>query len=535
MNTVKYLGFDIDLEDKNIYNYICNCQYLKGVFQLETHSAANVIREIRPKNINDLSLVNSLNRPSSIKFAKEIALVRNGDKQPQYIHPSLEGFLKHTYGFLVYQESVLKIAQGLAGFTPQQSSVLLKAIGKKSDDKMASLKIAFTEGVIKNGFSCEQADKLFSYIKDFANYAFNFSHSISYSIMGYVSAWFKYYHPLEFFTSALNFCQYEQKPMQEIFEYTTELDFFNIKILHPSVQKMNNKFVIEGGAIRYPIGLIKGVGESIFEKLKTLSESQVRTLESCLESFMSIGLNSRSVEFIIISGALDCYGVDREYILFYYWFLSSLQKDVLDRFWVFKNGSKFSKRLIFKFLHYKEEVAAKTSRKQLEPFVEDKSLLGKKKYKSYFKTETTRLKTLEKTRENLRLIAHYRKNKTVSRFFWESHALGFSYNYEFNSSIRTFKSLDGLYKDAIVSTCGFIDELKFRTSAKGNPYGIISMRFDDKAEFMLFNDVAIGAKDTLKEGDFVLLKLQKMDEKLKVESVNVINKERKKYEFYIKS
>lgn len=529
MNSIKYLGLDIKLDDTPTWDYLCKAKNLKGLFQLETHSAQYVLGRIKPRNIEDLSVVNATNRPGAMSFIDEIADIRNGDKQPTYIHEALEAFLKETYGKLIYQEQVMHIAQKLANFKAKESNALLKALGKKEMDVMKAQKEAFQAGMAKNGFTPDVSEQIFQWFEAFANYSFNKSHSVSYSIMGYISAYVKLHYPLQFYSSLLNYAQYEQKPIEEISEIVSEFESFNIKILPPSIDKLDNKFKIEDGGIRYPIGLIKGMAELSFEKLKTISETQTKTLDSCLEALVNTGLNSRIIEFIIISGALDKFGVGREEILFYYWFLSELKEDVLQNFWVVKNGTPFSRELIFSFLEYRQVVEKKAKKKQL---TEEEKLNEKIRYKSHFKTEITRTKTLAKIQEYQILIDEYKKNIPLAKFFWETHVLGFAFNYKFNASVKTFSQLDSLTERESGVSCGLVQEFEHKTSAKGKKWGRLTIKFDKNQAFSMFDGVYERGKDLIKDGDLVRFTVVKTKKGMNVDSIKIINDIRNTYEFY---
>lgn len=533
MKTINYMGMDIPLDDEKTWQFLSRAKNLKGLFQLETSSASHVLGQIKPRNIEDLSICNALNRPGAMKFTQEVAEIRDGKNIATYLHPSLEPFLKNTYGKLIYQESVLQIAQKLANFQAKESNALLKALGKKKKDVMKAQKEAFVNGMKKNGFEPAIAEELFQYFEDFADYSFNKSHSISYSIMGFVSAYIKLHYPLQFYTALMNYAQYEQKPIDEISESASELAFFGISVLPPSVDKTDNKFMIEGGNIRYPIGLIKGLGESFYDKLKSIPKTQTTSVDGFLEAAMNSGLNSRSIESIIISGGLDKFNVPREDLLFYYWVLSELQEDILERFWVFKNGSPLSKKLIFNFVNFREALGPKTKTKQLDLFGEAK-INTQIKYKSYFKTETTRLKTLKKAQEYIKTTQKYKKDTVTAKFFWETYVLGYAYNYKLVPNAMSYKELNLLHEKQNGNSFGFVDEIKFKVSHKGNNYAVITLKFDIKQNFMLFSHVCDGARDVVREGDFVSFSATKLENKLKVDSINVINNVRDKYEFYHK-
>lgn len=521
MDTINYMGLDIPLGDTSVYNFLCNGANLKGIFQLETHSASKTLTEIAPKNIEDLSLCNALNRPGCFRFTQDMGAIRRGEKQVEYLHPALEPFLKNSYGFLIYQESVLQIAQQMANFTPVQSSVLLKALGKKLDDKMLSLQEAFIKGMESNGFSKVLADKIFSWFIDFANYSFNKSHSVAYSIQGYCSAYIKLNYPLEFFTSALNFSQFEQKPLEEIFDYNGELADFNIKLLPPSIHKISNRFIIEGTDIRYPLGLVKGLGEELYKKMETLNSNQLTSFNSCLEALINSGLNSRSIEAIIMCGSLDEYRISREDALLYFWFLSDLQPEILEKFWIFKNGHELSIELINNFLNYKTEEA-----------------LGKKgkiKIRSYFKTEATRLKTIGKFQEYIELVSYYKQNQNLCYYIWEMNTLGYSVHYDFSNKKKTFKELADFDIGNRADSFGFVEEVQNRRSDKGNEYGIYVIKFDKRERFIFFGDNYSFAKNLIKEGDSITFTCEKAEKGFKLLTARNVNPEIRKCEFYKKN
>ncbi len=519
METINYMGLEVPLDNKEVYSYLSSGKNLKGIFQMETHSAAKTLTEIQPVNIEDLSLVNSLNRPGCFKFTQDIGAIRRGTKEVKYLHPIFEPFLKDTYGFLIYQESVLQIAQKLAGFSPIQSSVLLKALGKKMDDKMMSLKSAFIDGMSsKSNISKEIADKIFNVFIDFANYSFNKSHSVAYSLQGYCSAYIKLNYPLEFFTAALNFSQFEGEPLQEVFDYVSELPDFGIKLLPPSILNITNKFVMEEGNIRYPIGLIKGLGDKMYPQLEMITESQIKSFDSCIEALMNSKLNSRSIESIIMSGSMDVYNIAREDALLFFWFLSDLQPEILERFWVFKNGSSLSIELINNFLNYKTE----------EPIGKK----GKIKIRSHFKTDATRQKTIVKFNEYNELIAHFKQNLKLCYYIWETNTLGYSLNYNFSNKKKTYQELADMDIKNRAESFGLVEEIKFYRSDKGNEYGVYNLKFDKRERFMFFGENFLLAKNLIREGDYITFPCEIEEKGYRLLGVRKVNEEIRKCEFY---
>lgn len=664
---MQYLDMEVDFSDDKTWEFLCRADYLKGVFQFETSSAAMVLKKILPTDIKDLALATALNRPGGLKVVDEIANVRNGSVEKKEVNPELDAILKENFGFLVFQEDLMLIAQKLASFDPKASVTLLKALGKKDREKMNSLQEAFTQGMLKNKYSKDLADTLFNQMKAFADYGFNKcifeeewvettngtvqlkhiragdsikawdkvlkkehfvkvlnvyrnvkkcyhlvlqnhqniiaskdhrflcedgemrtleflmenpdirlitdsafkyvkiakfapyrevptidlevdhpdhnfycngivvsnSHAVSYSQMSFVSAFLKVNYPLEFITSLLNYTQYEQNPSNEIFDCISETKHFKISVLPPSIDKINNRFEIEDGNIRYPIGLVKNVGEALYEKIKTLSPTQTMTIDSFFETILSIKLNSRCVESLIISGALDKFG-DRIDILLYYWFLSELQESVLEKFWLFKNGHPFSIELITKFLEH-NEVVNPPNADQLDLFNEKKNKLLKPRYKSYFKTEVTRLKNLELFKKNLETIEFYKSKRGLCYFFWENYALGYPLHLSaIEDNTCLFRNIPLLNGGDTATYYGFITEAKHRVSKKDNPYCHFFVKFDKTADFFIFSNEYEGARDILKDDAFVSFEVIKEKDRLKVKSVFDKNKLCAQFEFYKK-
>lgn len=513
------MGRTVDLKNQKVWDFLKKGKNLKGIFQLETHSASKVLQTIAPNNIEELAIVNSANRPGAMAFVEEIADVKHGRKEAQYLHPSLKKYFEPTFSKWVYQEQILLIAKELAGFSASESSNLMKSLGKKDSDKMQKLKEAFIEGMIKNKYSKEVAEELFKEMKEFANYGFNKSHAVGYSLLGYFNAEIKIENTLEFFTSLFNNLK-PTDPFGELFEVSTELSDFNLKLLSPSIDKISDKFQIEDGNIRYPLGLIKGLGNELYKKLATLNSSQLATIDSCLEALINVELNSKAIESIIICGALDKFDVPREDILLYYWFLSSLQNEVLEKFWLFKNGYPLSTELILKFLEFREEKLVGKSKKL--------------KWASYFKTEATREKRLQAFKEDVQIILSYKENIKAAYYIWEMSVLGYSNNYKFSDKLNTYQELDALDIDDVGMSFAAVEDVDHRKSQKGNGYGIYHLKFDRRQTFMFFGQNYDLAKDFVRKGDFVTITAKKTLKGLNISSIKAINNEVRKYEFYKK-
>jgi DNA polymerase-3 subunit alpha len=259
---------------------------VKGVFQLEGATGKRWTKEMKPTSIDHLCALGALLRPGCTKsidkktgcsLTELFCLRKNGLKEVEYLHPCLENVLKSTYGILTYQEQAMQIAQIVAGFNLQDADVLRKAIGKKLADEMAKVEKMFVEGARKvNILSEEQINEVFGWIKESQRYSFNKSHSMSYAVNGYWSAYCKCHFPIYFFTSWLRQARDKQDPLEEIRELINEAKLMDIKILTPDLKAMKKHFYTDGKTIRFGIADVKGIGEVQVDKLrKVVSEAEM--------------------------------------------------------------------------------------------------------------------------------------------------------------------------------------------------------------------------------------------------------------------
>jgi len=215
----------------------------KGIFQLESNLGKSWAKKLAPTNIEELSALIAIIRPGTLKayvdgksMTQHYVDRKHGREEVTYLHPALEEILKSTYGVLVYQEQSMRIAQKIAGFNLQEADVLRKAIGKKKADLMNEVKKSFIAGAERVGtVSKEEAEQIFGWIEKSSRYAFNKSHSVSYAVCSYWSAYYKAHNTKEFFLSYLYYANEKQDPHQEIYELISEAKLFDIKVKTPSI------------------------------------------------------------------------------------------------------------------------------------------------------------------------------------------------------------------------------------------------------------------------------------------------------------
>jgi len=283
----------------------------KGVFQLESNLGKAWAKKVAPTNIEELSALIAIIRPGTLKafvdgksMTQHYVDRKHGREEVVYLHESLEEILKPTYGVLVYQEQSMRIAQKVAGFNLQEADVLRKAIGKKKADLMNEVKKSFIEGSQRVGMvTKEEAEQIFGWIEKSARYAFNKSHSISYAVCSYWSAYYKAHHTLEFFLSYLFYANEKQDPHQEVYELISEAKLFDIQVKTPSLSNYEIKFNINKGKIYFGVKDIKSLtgktGDVVIEAIKQAEKdlNKVITKFNWLEILLYLSPNISSTSF----------------------------------------------------------------------------------------------------------------------------------------------------------------------------------------------------------------------------------------------
>lgn len=255
----------------------------KGVFQLESNLGKSWSKKLAPHNIEELSALIAIIRPGCLKafvdgksMSQHFIDRKHGREEVTYLHECLEEILLPTYGVLVYQEQSMRIAQKVAGFNLQEADELRKAIGKKKANLMAKVKKKFISGSKKVGLVDKAtSEEIFGWIEKSSRYAFNKSHSISYAVCSYWSAYQKAHNPEEFFLAYLYYANEKQDPHQEIYELISEAKLFDIQARTPSVANYQDKFNAKKKKIYFGIKDIKSLTGKTGEKVVTgISEAE---------------------------------------------------------------------------------------------------------------------------------------------------------------------------------------------------------------------------------------------------------------------
>jgi DNA polymerase-3 subunit alpha len=327
---------NMNLECQETWNLIGSGN-TKGCFQLESRLGQMMSKKLKPENIEQLAALISIMRPGCLEAYREGKSVsdhyidkKNGSESVDYFHPSLEPVLKSTYGEMIYQEQSMEIARVIAGFNLEDADVLRKAIGKKKVDLMTQVKRSFLLGAEKSNIvSNEIAEEIFGWIEKSQRYSFNKSHAISYALNAYLSAYSKCHFPSYFFASYLKFAPDKIDPMKEIYELINNCREMHIDVHKPDFKKISSTFSIDNGKdIFFGLTNIKGVGNSVYNKLEVLVENIDIDNMSYLEIILNIliNINQTASKAMISVGCFDYLGVGRKEMLFHFGLLNDLTK-----------------------------------------------------------------------------------------------------------------------------------------------------------------------------------------------------------------
>ncbi len=351
----------------NIENISLECQKTwdlisegntKGCFQLESRLGQSMAKKLKPTNMEQLSALISILRPGCLEAYREGKSVtnhyidkKNSLESVDYYHDSLIPILNKTYGEMIYQEQAMQITQQIAGFDLQEADMLRKAIGKKKPEEMAKVKTKFLKGCKKlNIVDKEQAIEIFTWIEKSQRYSFNKSHAVSYAMNAYLSAYSKAHFPRIFFASYLRFAKDKIDPQQEIKELVRNANEMDILVSIPDLRNLNKYFTLKSKKIYFGLTDIKGVGESVYNKMLKLIADNELNLEKMnwVQILCKILLktNSTASKALISCGALDFLKKTRTEMLFEYDICSSLTKKELEYFIEYtKNESDIVKLL----------------------------------------------------------------------------------------------------------------------------------------------------------------------------------------------
>ncbi len=298
----------IDYDDSKVYELIASGK-TEGIFQLESAGMKSFMKELKPRNLEDIIAGISLYRPGPMEFIPKYVKGKNEAGHITYECPQLEPILSPTYGCIVYQEQVMQIVRDLAGYSYGRSDLVRRAMSKKKESVMIKERQSFVygneeEGVpgcIKNGIPEAVANHIYDEMMDFARYAFNKSHAAAYAVVSYETAYLKCYYPVEFMAALMT--SVIDNP-GKVSEYIYTCRQMGIEILPPDINEGDAIFTVSGGSIRYALSAIKGVGKPVIEAI--VAEREENGLFLNLKDFATRlsgkEVNKRTVESFIKAG-----------------------------------------------------------------------------------------------------------------------------------------------------------------------------------------------------------------------------------------
>ncbi|MCC4372655.1 DNA polymerase III subunit alpha [Limosilactobacillus reuteri] len=281
----------------------------EGIFQFESSGIRNVLVNLHPTNFEDIVAVNALYRPGPMENIPHFTARKAGKEKIAYPAPSLEKILGPTYGILVYQEQVMQLASVMAGFTLGEADLLRRAMSKKKKATMEDMRTKFIAGATEHGYSAQVAHQVFEYIDRFANYGFNRSHAVAYSMMAFEMAYLKVHYPAAFFTALMN----AETNIEKLKRHVGDAKQFGVKISGPRINISESSFLLHDGTVYFGFSAIKGVRRDFVAAIlkKRQENGKFTDLRNFITRIPERWQKQELIEPLIYSGAFDNMGYNR--------------------------------------------------------------------------------------------------------------------------------------------------------------------------------------------------------------------------------
>lgn len=302
--------FNVPFDFKEVYELISSNMTM-GLFQLESSGMKNAIKQLKPSCFNDVVALLALFRPGPMASIPVYAKRKEGKEKPTYISDDLKDILKETYGIIVYQEQIIQIARKMANFSLAKADNFRNAISKKNVKEIEQVKNDFIQGSINNGYTLKTATNVYEHILKFANYGFNKSHSVGYSMIACQMGYLKVNYPLEFYASILRMGANSSD--SKFNDYVTEMKHRGIKLYLPSINESTNEFEIKDNGLILPLNMIKGVPSQIMSNIvkERAKNGKYTDFLDFVSRNKQYGITALQIQKIIHSGAFDCFNHSR--------------------------------------------------------------------------------------------------------------------------------------------------------------------------------------------------------------------------------
>ena len=298
----------INYKDQKVYNLFAEGR-TEGIFQFESSGMKEKLRLLKPTEFNDIVAMNALYRPGPMAQIETYIRRKHGEEKVNYPHPNLEKILKDTYGVIVYQEQIMLIAVNFAHMSLNEADNMRRAVSKKKKEDLEYYGRIFIEKSVAAGYDRNVAKSLFDLIVTFANYGFNKSHAVVYSMLAYRLAYLKVYYTKYFMTALLNNVISSEK---KINEYKQELNNLGIKLVKPDVNVSLSDFSVYKQDIVFALTAIKNVGyRSSYEIVQDrLNFGKYLDIDDFLKR-MNKKVDYQAAASLVKAGALDTFGYNR--------------------------------------------------------------------------------------------------------------------------------------------------------------------------------------------------------------------------------
>ena len=471
---------EIPLDDSEVYAVLGAGSNL-GIFQLESSGMRDLLTRLKPQSFKDIIALVALYRPGPLDsgMVGEFIKRKHGQESIRYELPALEEILRDTYGVIVYQEQVMRIASALANFSLEDADNLRRAMSKKDALEMERQKEKFLEGTKKTRIPLKKAEKIFEQMETFGRYGFNKSHSAAYALLAYQTAYLKTHYPIEFMAALLTS---EAQNADKIVKYISECREMKIEILPPDINESFKQFAVIGNQIRFGLTAVKNVGDAAIDIILAEREGngKFKSLYDFCHRVDLRKVNRRVIESLVKCGAFDFSKAHRSQML-------TVLGDLLEQ---------------------SQSAQRKKGAPQLSMLI-DPSRERKEDYPDIDEFPENQLITFEKE-----TIGFYISRHPLSRY---------------QEEIKKYSNLDTstlpkLENGAEVRICGLVSALKEIVTRKGDRMAFLTLE-DMKGfvEVILFPEVFKAALPFLRGGDPLLVKgtLDLSEEHVKIKGTEV--------------
>ncbi len=306
---------NIEFEDKPSFEMLARGESV-GVFQLEGAGMRDLLRKMKPDHINDLVALVALYRPGPMESIPKYIACKRGKEQPEYLHPTMEPILRETFGVMTYQEDVMNIARGLAGYTMGQADLLRRAMGKKIASEMAKHREVFLKGTTEKGILPSIAEQIFELAAKFAGYGFPKGHAAAYAQVAYQTAYIKANYPVEFLAASMTL---DIGNTDRLNIFRQEAQRLNIRIASPDINRSDAHFTCdsEKGVIFYALAAVKGVGKQAMDHVvaERKANGPFRSIGDFSKRIDPKLVNKRAFESLVRAGAFDALSPNRKQLV----------------------------------------------------------------------------------------------------------------------------------------------------------------------------------------------------------------------------